>query len=186
MAIRDMLRWLRAVVSVALTRSTSAASVRAREVTVEDIPTVRGLLTAEAYHGHFAELDTPDEIESFLQELVEHTSALKAGRPALLHLQMLSVGDQTVGFVVLRGCVEPTELELHALVIAPDYRRHGYARETLQDILTTLATSNRRLLARCLPASIAMMALLNSMGFSHKSGIGMHVRHYLSPITRDA
>ena len=186
MALRDIFRRRRASASVAPVENASAASLCAREATVEDIAMVRGLLTAEAYRGHFAKLDTPDEIENFLQELIEHTSELKVGRPALLHLQMLAVGDKPVGFIVLRGCVQPTELELHALVIAPNYRRHGYARETLQDILTTLATSNRRLLARCLPASIAMMALLDSMGFSQKLGIGMRVRHYLSPTTKDA
>ena len=165
----------------AQTNSVPPTSLRAREATASDLPAIHALLTAEAQQGHFSDLDTPIEIENYVRQLQKHTDEFNAGRPAGLHLQILAVGNEIVGFVVLRASPQPSELELHMLVIASDHRRRGYARDALQDIVNTLTDSNRRLLVRCFPASTAMMSLVNSLGFRQKPDVGLHVRHYLSP-----
>lgn len=157
------------------------SELRLREAVGEDLLMVRSLLILEASNGHFSGLTTHKEVESYITQLQAAMSDLKAGKQIGVFLQMLAVGREPVGFVILRACPDPSELELHMLVISPPYRRKGYARKVVKWFVDDLNKSNRRLLVRCLPASDAMMALLRTLGFHRKPSYDVCVRHFLSP-----
>lgn len=152
-----------------------------RDASDEDLQTVRLLLSAEARNEHFFGLASPDQVEGYLAELRSAMIDLKAGKTVGVFLQMLVVGNEIAGFVILRACPDPSELELHILVLAPSHRRKGHAKTVVKLFVDELHQSNRRLLVRCLPASKEMMSLLDAMGFSRKPTSDIVVRHFLSP-----
>ncbi|WP_409519773.1 GNAT family N-acetyltransferase [Pseudomonas sp. J452] len=147
-----------------------------------DLSTVRALLMTEARNGHFTGLDTPTAVDSYMQQLRLSVDSYRARQQVGVILQMLVVGRESVGFVILRACPEPAEMELHMLIIAPEYRRRGYASQVVQWFVNDLRGNNRRLMVRCLPASEAMIALLGTMDFTRKPSTGVFVRHFLSPL----
>jgi ribosomal-protein-alanine N-acetyltransferase len=156
--------------------------LRLCEASGSDLSTVRELVASEARNGHFSGLDTPRAVDSYMQQLGVSVAAYRARQQVGVILQMLFVGREPVGFVILRACPDPAEMELHMLVIAHEYRRQGYASQVVQWFVDDLRRTNRRLLVRCLPASESMIALLGTMGFARKQSKDVYVRHFLSPL----
>ena len=155
--------------------------LRPRDAAGNDLSMVRALLLKEARNGHFAGLTTPLEVDSYMIQLQAAMNDLKAGKRIGVYLQILAVGHESVGFIILRACEDPAELELHMLVIAPAYRRQGHAGKVVTWFVDDLKKPKRRLLVRCFPASDAMMALLRTLGFHRKPSSDVYVRHFLSP-----
>jgi GNAT superfamily N-acetyltransferase len=155
--------------------------LKSRLATESDMPFIDALVRSETKHGHFVGTLKDESVhEKWMSDVSDCIVIAQRGAPAALSVQMLTVGDEPVGFIILRSAPNPDEIDLNVLAVAPEHRRKGYGRDAVIDLLEVLKPVNKKVFVRCFPASTAMMSLLTSLGFAERRGAGHLVRHFIS------
>lgn len=153
-----------------------------RLATASDLRFIDVLMAYENEHGHFSDvMNDPSVHAKWMTDVSNSIATALRGEPAALSVQIFMADGQKVGAIILRSAPNPNEIDLNVLVVSPQYRRKGYARQAVIDLMLTLEQQDKKVLVRCFPASTEMMALLCSLGFAERHGVGVQVRHFLSP-----
>lgn len=174
-----MLKWIRQAATHL--RGKKYVEPEVVNATHEEIKGFSELLQKEARNGHFSGPLTLIEAALYIGELQAANEAVSSGRPAMVTTYAIRVPPgQTIGLCVLRATENPAVLELNVLLIKEEWRKRGVGRYVIDAFRSELASSGRRLLVRCKPASVGMISLLIQMGFVEVPAPPGNTRHFLA------
>lgn len=147
------------------------------QATSEEIEGFTELLQIEAGNGHFTGPKTMVDAVQYVWELQASNEAVSRGKPAMVTTYAVRVQGQAIGLCVLRATENEAVLDLNVVLIKSKWRKRGFGRYAIESFRTELASTGRRMLVRCMPASAGMINLLQQMGFEEVpagSGTGRH------------
>ncbi|EPG9350456.1 GNAT family N-acetyltransferase [Pseudomonas aeruginosa] len=148
--------------------------------TNEEIEGFSELLQIEAKNGHFTGPKTMTEAAQYVWELQAANEAVSRGRPAMVTTYAIRVQGRAIGLCVLRATENAAVLDLNVALIKQEWRNRGFGRYVIDAFRNELASSGRRLLVRCMPASAGMINLLQQMGFEEVPARSSTARHFLT------
>jgi len=148
--------------------------------TNEEIEGFIDLLQIEAGNGHFTGPKTMGDAVQYVRELQAANEAVSRGKPAMVTTYAVKVQGQAIGLCVLRATENAAVLDLNVVLIKLEWRKRGFGRYVIDAFRSELASSGRRLLVRCMPASAEMINLLQQMGFEEVPAWSGTARHFLT------
>lgn len=148
--------------------------------TNEEIEGFSELLQIEAKNGHFTGPKTMTEAVQYVWELQAANEAVSRGRPAMVTTYAIRVQGRAIGLCVLRATENAEVLDLNVALIKQEWRKRGFGRYVIDAFRNELASSGRRLLVRCMPASGGMISLLQQLGFEEVPARSGTARHFLA------
>ncbi|HHX7083916.1 TPA: GNAT family N-acetyltransferase [Pseudomonas aeruginosa] len=150
------------------------------QATSEEIEGFTELLQIEAGNGHFTGPKTMVDAVQYVWELQAANEAVSRGKPAMVTTYAVRVQGQAIGLCVLRATENAAVLDLNVVLIKSKWRKRGFGRYAIDAFRTELASTGRRMLVRCMPASAGMISLLQQMGFEEVPAGSGTARHFLT------
>lgn len=143
-------------------------SARLKPLGVRQLAPVFNLVQLGSRQGHFTALYLQPQFMAGLGlqlfTLLLGWLRLPGGVWHRAHARVLVLHGQFAGFVILRKGPNGA-CEIYMCALLPALRGQGLGRQMLQQALAAHARPGQQVVADCLPASKAMMALLSSLGF---------------------
>ena len=136
-----------------------------RYASLDDFQFIHTLVLAEANNGHYF-LDI-DAVASFRLEL-KSILASRARQDGTHAYSLIYEDDgEPIGFVIVSFNSVNEVYELWISAIWPRHRDKGKGKAMVSELLSQFKGKNIDLMARCAPASEAMLHVLISNGFRH-------------------
>jgi ribosomal protein S18 acetylase RimI-like enzyme len=178
------------------TSSAAAEPPRIHLASPADVPFIVDAIVAESRRGHFScDCTQPDvlrglwhQIQTIVSEGVAPMPGARDGVGARAFV--IQVGQANAGFAILLEQAPGSwfrRIELFALATHEAHRRRGLARQLVRSLVRD--AQSEIVLARCAPASAAMVQLLEGCGFARvpadAGGVQLEFRSAPAPQSRD-